>query len=58
MPPPPVVPPPMTALLALPRLVAEGHGSDSLPGVKLAGLVIGLLLLVAAIRALFGKRKP
>jgi hypothetical protein len=48
----------MTALLALPRMVAEGHGSDSLPGVKLAGLVIGLLLLVAAIRALFGKRKP
>jgi hypothetical protein len=45
-------------LLTLPRLLAEGNGSDSLPGVKLAGLVIGLLLLVAAIRALFGKRKP
>jgi hypothetical protein len=47
----------MSALLALPRLLAEGNGSESLPGVKLAGLVIGLLLLVAAIRALFGKGK-
>ena len=46
----------MPALLALPRLLAGG--SDSLPGVKLAGLVIGLLLLYAAIRAMFGKRKP
>jgi hypothetical protein len=48
----------MRALLALSGPLAEGNGSQSLPGVKLAGLVIGLLLLVAAIRALFGKRKP
>jgi hypothetical protein len=48
----------MPALLALPRLLAEGSGAGSLPGVKLAGLVIGLLLLFAAIRAMFGKRKP
>lgn len=48
----------MPALLALPRLFPEGSGADRLPGVKLAGLVIGLLLLFAAIRTLFGKRKP
>jgi hypothetical protein len=38
--------------------LAEGGGAQGLDGVKLAGLVIGLLLLVAAIRAMFGKRKP
>ena len=48
----------MPALLALPTLLAEGNGAHGLDGVKLAGLVIGLLLLVAAIRAIFGRRKP
>lgn len=48
----------MPSLVALPGLLAPGHGSDSLPGVKLAGLVIGVLLVIAAIRAMFGKRKP
>ncbi len=43
--------PTMTALLA------EGGGAQGLDGVKLAGLVIGILLLIAAIRAMFGKRK-
>jgi hypothetical protein len=40
----------MRALLA--------DGAQSLDGVKLTGLVIGLLLIVAAIRGWFGKRKP
>jgi hypothetical protein len=38
-------------MLAL--VVADG--SQSLPGVKFTGIVIGLLLLYAAIRAMFGK---
>jgi hypothetical protein len=45
-------------LPAATALLAEGGGAQGLDGVKLAGLVIGLLLLVAAIRAMFGKRKP
>jgi hypothetical protein len=31
--------------------------SASLSGVKIVGLVIGLVLIYAAIRAMFGKRK-
>ena len=37
--------------------LAAGDGAQSLPGVKILGLVIGLLLIYAAIRAMFGKRK-
>jgi hypothetical protein len=40
-------------MLAL--VVADG--AQSLPGVKLAGVVIGLLLIYAAIRAMFGGGK-
>jgi hypothetical protein len=32
-------------------------GADSLPGVKLLGLVIGILLVIAAIRAMFGRKR-
>lgn len=35
------------------KVVADG--SQSLPGVKLTGVVLGLLLMFAAIRAMFGK---
>jgi hypothetical protein len=37
------------------RPLAEAAG-DSVPGVRLAGIVIGVLLVVAGIRAMFGKR--
>ena len=37
------------------ELLAEG--ATDAPGMKLLGLAIGLLLIVAAIRAMFGKRK-
>ncbi len=40
-------------MLASPVLAAT-HGAQSLIGVRLLGLVLGLLLLVAAIRAMFG----
>ncbi|MEN3307109.1 MAG: hypothetical protein V7603_3311 [Micromonosporaceae bacterium] len=43
-------------MLALPALAAT-HGAQSLTGVRLLGLVLGLLLLVAAIRAMFGGKK-
>ena len=36
-------------------LLAEG--STDAPGIKLLALVMGLLLIVAAIRAMFGKKK-
>ena len=32
-------------------------GPDQVPGVVLAGVVIGVLLMWAAIRGMFGKRK-
>jgi hypothetical protein len=44
------------AMLALPALAAT-HGAQSVAGVRLLGLVLGLLLLVAAIRAMFGGGK-
>lgn len=37
--------------------LADGSGSAGLPGVKLAGLIIGLALLLAAVRALFGRKR-
>jgi hypothetical protein len=40
----------------LPALAAT-HGAQSLVGVRLLGIVLGLLLLVAAIRAMFGGKK-
>ena len=36
-------------------LLAEG-ASDA-PGIKLLALVMGVLLIIAAIRAMFGKKK-
>ena len=32
-------------------------GATDAPGIKLLALVMGLLLIVAAIRAMFGKKK-
>jgi hypothetical protein len=32
-------------------------GSSDAPGIKLLALVMGLLLIVAAVRAMFGKKK-
>jgi hypothetical protein len=32
--------------------------SNHVPGVVITGVVVGILLLWAAIRAMFGKRKP
>lgn len=32
-------------------------GASDAPGVKLLALVMGLLLIIAAIRAMFGKKK-
>jgi hypothetical protein len=43
---------------ALTAPLAESGGAQGLDGVKLAGLVIGILLLIVAIRAMFGNRKP
>ena len=37
------------------ELVAEA-ASDA-PGIKLLGIAMGVLLVIAAIRAMFGKRK-
>jgi hypothetical protein len=37
------------------EIVAAG-GTDA-PGVKLLALVMGILLVIAAIRAMFGKKK-
>lgn len=37
-------------------LLAE-RSRDDIPGVKLVGLAVGILLIVAAIRGMFGKRK-
>jgi hypothetical protein len=39
----------------LAQVVADG--AQDLPGVKITGVVIGLLLLYAAIRAMFGGGK-
>jgi hypothetical protein len=33
------------------------RGPDRVPGVVLTGVVVGVLLLVAAIKGMFGKRK-
>lgn len=38
------------------RYLAD-RGPDHVPGVVLTGVVIGILLLWAAIRAMFGKRR-
>jgi hypothetical protein len=32
-------------------------GSDQVPGVVLTGVVVGALLMLAAIKGMFGKRK-
>jgi hypothetical protein len=36
---------------------AAPRGATDLPGVKLLGLVLGLLLIYAAIRAMFGRKR-
>jgi len=33
------------------------RGPDQVPGVVLAGVVVGALLMLAAIKGMFGKRK-
>lgn len=38
-------------------LAADAQSSDDIPGVVLVGAVLGVLLLWAAIRAVFGKKK-
>jgi hypothetical protein len=38
--------------------ILADKGPNQVPGVVLTGIVIGVLLLWAAIRAMFGKRKP
>jgi hypothetical protein len=38
-------------------VLAATHGAQSLVGVRLLGVVLGLLLLAAAIRAMFGGGK-
>lgn len=43
-------------MLSLPLHLAD-KGPNHVPGVVLTGVVIGTLLLWAAIRAMFGKRK-
>lgn len=49
----------MVALRSVPPIAgwAATHGSQTLPGVRWLGLVLGLALLFAAIRAMFGKKK-
>jgi hypothetical protein len=32
-------------------------GATDIPGVRLVGIIVGALLLIAAVRAMFGKRK-
>ncbi|MEH1166092.1 MULTISPECIES: hypothetical protein [unclassified Micromonospora] len=39
-----------------PALLADATSPADIPGVRLLGLVVGALLLLAAIRAMFGKR--
>jgi hypothetical protein len=38
------------------RWAAEGDWQD-VPGVRVIGAILGILLIVAAIRAMFGRRK-
>lgn len=38
-------------------LYLADRGPDHVPGVVLTGIVVGILLMWAAIRAMFGKRK-
>jgi hypothetical protein len=40
----------------LAKLAGEVRPWDEIPGVALVGIVIGLVLLVAAIRFMFGRR--
>ncbi len=37
--------------------LAAPNGATDLPGVRLLGLVLGALLIYAAIRAMFGRRR-
>jgi hypothetical protein len=37
--------------------LVSARGAQDLPGVKWLGLVLGLLLLYAAIRAMFGRKR-
>jgi hypothetical protein len=37
--------------------LAALHGATDLPGIKLLGLVVGILLIYAAIRAMFGRKR-
>ena len=39
-----------------PVLLADATSPADIPGVRLLGLVVGALLLLAAIRAMFGRR--
>jgi hypothetical protein len=43
-------------MFVLPTLAAT-HGAQSLGLVRLTGIVLGVLLLFAAIRAMFGRKK-
>ena len=38
-------------------LLALANGASDAPGIKLLAIAMGILLIVAAIRAMFGKRK-
>jgi hypothetical protein len=42
--------------MLVPTALAAAQGSSSLAGVRLLGLVLGILLLAAAIRAMFGRK--
>jgi hypothetical protein len=52
----------VSAVAARATRVASGASGDKgpnhVPGVVITGVIIGVLLLLAAIRAMFGKRKP
>jgi hypothetical protein len=47
----------MHGVVSVMTLLAEGGASDDVPLVKLTGIVLGVLLLYAAVRAMFGGGK-
>jgi hypothetical protein len=47
----------MPALLVAPDLVAPDRDWTEIPAVRLLGAVLGTILIIAAIRAMFGRRR-